>query len=395
MTSVTIFAKKDYVSSDGTVPLYLRLTIDRKVYPPLKLGKRTRPEHWDDHRARVNDRHPNFVKLNQLLDQLQRRADDVLLDHEISGRVLSYETFRREFSGLSPYDFYYAADRYIESMIGKKKSFLYLRKVKSVVAILKIYAPVLNLNQVDYAFIDKYMAYLRGDHLVTGTEEGETKTLKGNKTNSVITAMKILRRICTYAIKIKILKANPFEDVELKYLKTEKDYLTLDEFKRYEELLDANLPYYLRKTLVWFLLACCTGRRWKDLESFYSWEFHKEHIKILQTKRISSRQGNKEIVLFLNDRIRRLVAIILDEKLPVITPAARGFLKQLSEMIGVKKTIGFHSGRHTFAGINKELTEDITVRKDLLGHDSVSSTLIYDHSNPTKLKAVMEKWDAL
>lgn len=41
MATVSIFIKKDYVAQDGTVPIYLRLVINRKVYPPINLHCRT------------------------------------------------------------------------------------------------------------------------------------------------------------------------------------------------------------------------------------------------------------------------------------------------------------------------------------------------------------------
>ena len=54
MNTVTIFAKKDYVSRDGTIPIYIRLTMNRKVHPPIYLEKRVTPAMWDDRRHQAS-----------------------------------------------------------------------------------------------------------------------------------------------------------------------------------------------------------------------------------------------------------------------------------------------------------------------------------------------------
>lgn len=380
MATVSIFAKKDYLSKDGTLPIYLRLVIDRKVHTPLNLNCRTRPGEWDDNTGRPKPQHPNFSKLNSYLEQQQRRADDVLLDHQLTGRPVTYQSFIREFTGLSPYDFYYVADQYINS-IRSRKTESYVAKVGFVVGKLKKYSPDLNLARIDYAFIEAYMGWLHDT--------------RKNTQNTVNSNIKILRRIFKYALKLKLAKENPFAEVRLEHIKTERDSLQLEELREYEKLLLVDLPYYLRKTLVWFLLSCYTGRRYEDLKTFYEWEFSDDYVKIVQMKRIAGREDRKIILLPLNNRIRSMVAIIQKEKYPVIGPASRKFLRLVNAEVGQKKIITFHSGRHTFANINKALTEDITVRRDLLGHDSTKSTLLYDHVNPKQLQEIMQKWNAL
>lgn len=110
MDTVRIFAKLDYKSKDGTVPLYLRLTQNRKVHPPLNLGLRIDPAYWIPDTATVRPSHPLAQKLNLLLSRTLTRAQEILLDHALRERVLTYDNFVKEFSGLSPYDFYLVVD---------------------------------------------------------------------------------------------------------------------------------------------------------------------------------------------------------------------------------------------------------------------------------------------
>jgi integrase/recombinase XerD len=379
MTTCTIFAKKDYVAQDGQIPIYLRLTIDRKVHPPIKLNKRTRPEHWNEITSRPLPAHPNCKLLTQFLDQIHRKGEDIILQHEISSRPITYQSFCREFAGLSPYDFYFLADNYRESKRGC--SVAYLDKIRFIVQKMKSRYPVLNLHAIDYQFVSDYVNYLQVE--------------RGNNQNTINTNVKILRRIFRHGIKLKLVKENPFLEYRLTSIRSDRESLTLDEVRLYEKLLNFDLPFYLRQLLTWFLLAIATGRRFGDLETFDQWEFSAEHVKIIQMKRIHGRAERKVIMMYLNERIRILVASIQQNgyRLPSNTNANK-FLKTLTELTGIKKKITFHCARHTFASINKQLTEDLTIRRDLLGHDSVKSTLIYEHSDPVQLSNMMKKWDA-
>lgn len=382
MITARIFAKKDYPAKDGSIPIYLRITINRKVLPPIALNKRTRPEHWDDATGRPNPDHPNYRLLYRYLDQLQRQADDIILQHEISGRQLTRESFGREFGGLSPYDFYYLVDKYVELKRLEGKSFEYLQKVRWVTKKLKDQHPVLNLHQVDYEFVSSYVAWLRNS--------------RNNCQNTINSNVKIFRRIFRHGIKLKLIKENPWLEYRLTSVKSDRESLTIDELRKYEQLQHFDLPFYLKQILTWFLLAVATGRRFGDLQMFDQWQFSDEYVKIEQMKRVSGRENRKVVMMFLNNRIRTLVEEIREKnyKLPSNTNANK-FMRTINSLAGVTKHITFHSARHTFASINLQLTENITVRRDLLGHDSVKSTQIYEHTDPMMLRVAMGKWDMI
>jgi len=57
----------------------------------------------------------------------------------------------------------------------------------------------------------------------------------------------------------------------------------------------------------------------------------------------------------------------------------------------VKRKMGAHLLRHTFATIIQEETEDLKLLQDLLGHASIETTAIYAHVNKNKLKAAGAK----
>lgn len=63
------------------------------------------------------------------------------------------------------------------------------------------------------------------------------------------------------------------------------------------------------------------------------------------------------------------------------------YLKQMAE----SSSLGPHAFRHSFATHMLERGADIRALKDLLGHSSLSSTQVYTHIQPEKLKKIYEQ----
>lgn len=382
MDTVRIFAKLDYKSKDGTVPLYLRLTQNRKVHPPLNLGLRIDPAYWIQDTATVRPSHPLAQKLNLLLSRTLTRAQEILLDHALRERVLTYDNFVKEFSGLSPYDFYLVVDEYL-SMNKGIFSFEYREKVRHVTNKLREFAPALELHQVDYDFIKRYTQHLA--------------TTRNNSKNTIHSNLRIIRRVFSEAVRRDLIKKNPFDGYRLEKMKTTRDILDVQEIQALEDLIhSSSLAPHLKKTLAWFLLAIYTGRRYQDLQHFNEWKFTESAVSIVQQKRVRGRDERKVITVYLNENIRRICELIRKENYGALSNTmANKFLKEITSLAAIEKHITFHGARHTFATLNKKLTEDLTVRRDLLGQDSINSTLIYDHVDPARLTEVMKGWEKL
>jgi site-specific recombinase XerD len=69
-------------------------------------------------------------------------------------------------------------------------------------------------------------------------------------------------------------------------------------------------------------------------------------------------------------------------------------LKAITGVIGIKKTVTFHTARHTFATISLGLGIELKKVSELLGHDSIKTTEIYAHLVEEHLKEAVDKWDS-
>ncbi len=86
---------------------------------------------------------------------------------------------------------------------------------------------------------------------------------------------------------------------------------------------------------------------------------------------------NKLDLLFMSKKGKKLYA----------TEVRRMVKKHLSSVTGIKKTSP-HVLRHSFATHLLDNGADIRAVKDLLGHENLSTTQIYTHVNPEKLRKV-------
>ena len=131
-----------------------------------------------------------------------------------------------------------------------------------------------------------------------------------------------------------------------------------------------------------FLFACFTGLRVSDLITLQWGDIEAD------TKQIIHRMKKTGGVVYvpLNDTAWGLIHGApalhrVDERVfPGIAnndTASRGRLHEWARKAGVKKHIGWHTARHTFATMALESGGDIYTVSKLLGHTNVATTAIY------------------
>ena len=92
-------------------------------------------------------------------------------------------------------------------------------------------------------------------------------------------------------------------------------------------------------------------------------------------------QKGHEDTLFLNRRGKQLTRAMIFT-----------IIKQLSEKIGLNKTISPHTFRHSFATHLLENGADLRSIQQLLGHESITTTEIYMHVEKSHLKDVVNNF---
>lgn len=92
-------------------------------------------------------------------------------------------------------------------------------------------------------------------------------------------------------------------------------------------------------------------------------------------------QKGHEDILYLNRRGKQLTRAMIFT-----------IVRNLSREIGLKKKVSPHSFRHSFASHLLENGADLRSIQQMLGHESITTTEIYVHTNNTRLQKVMQQY---
>lgn len=92
-------------------------------------------------------------------------------------------------------------------------------------------------------------------------------------------------------------------------------------------------------------------------------------------------QAGNENILFLNRRGKQLTRAMIYT-----------IIKRLAEKIGLKKNIGPHTFRHSFATHLLENGADLRAIQQMLGHESITTTEVYMHVDRKHLTEVVKQY---
>lgn len=105
-------------------------------------------------------------------------------------------------------------------------------------------------------------------------------------------------------------------------------------------------------------------------------DLYRKHVRTHQKV-----QAGHEDILFLNRNGKQLSRAMIFE-----------VIKRLAERIGLKKKIGPHTFRHSFATHLLEGGADLRAIQQMLGHESITTTEVYVHVDRSHLKEVIIKF---
>lgn len=382
MASIAVILRKNYKKEDGTYPIYLRLTIDRKskIY---SLNQSTNPAFWDEKKYRVSAKHLQNYKVNAAIQDAWNRADKILFDHDTLNQDLTFELFEKLYfkaveenkADISYYDFatkQMALRKNSVSAGHNRQCYYELEKMKK-------FRTQVKLAEIDYKFLQEYEQYMRK---------------LGNKTNTVNKTFSKLRTFLNIAIKNDMISKNPFERYKIKHEPTNRQYLTVEELEQLEKKYSSGeLNSKLADVLQYFLFACYTGLRYTDLHELTYNNIKDDHIVLTMHK------TKEEIIIPLIDKAKALIPVC---KFPgqkvfrVLTnQKCNDYIKLIMLAVEINKNISFHCSRHTFATVSITLGIPIEVVSKLLGHNDLKTTQIYAKIVNKKKFDEMEKWNKI
>lgn len=387
MATLKFVLRTNKRKADGTIPVFLRITENRKSRF-VSTGITIEERHWNPDKEEVRRSHPQYAVFNDDLTRLKHEAQTATI--EIKGsrkRKLSAEAVKKELQGRGASQFLPFAEAYAEEWLAKGKYWEW-RKIHVVINKLKSFVggDDLAFSDIDNAFLVRFSRYMR-------------ERLK-NRTNTVAKNLQILHRIIKRAVQDGLVAPgdDPFLYFSVKTEPTTKEKLSIEEVRALEAL-DLPLGSELELARDAFLFSFyCAGIRfgdvcrlkWKNVAGGrLTYRMAKtqrpKSVKLQpQAEAILSKYGPGErdpegLVFPILDRDYD-DEVLVRRRISSKNVMVNRHLKTLAKLIKTNVNLSFHVSRHSFADYARTSGMDLYSISKALGHSNLKMTEVYLNS---------------
>ncbi|MCB8964885.1 MAG: phage integrase SAM-like domain-containing protein [Bacteroidales bacterium] len=252
--SAKIILRTDFERTDGTNPIYLRVTINRRTRK-YSTKESVKEVNWDSDSYKVKRGDIKHLQKNLVLESCLKRANDIIFNHKISNTPLTFEVFEKAYlanpakNSSSFIDF---AINEIERDYKNKGSFETYRTRKCAIEKVKTFAKKdVEFSDLTYNFLKKLEAYMIGCN---------------NCQSSRARVFRIVKTMLNRAIAQDLTSETPFSKFKFREKNGEREFLTAGEVKKLEELItQPQTDKTIKRALIPFLFSCYTGIRFRDI----------------------------------------------------------------------------------------------------------------------------------
>ena len=368
MVKLNIYLREYKSSLEGIVWFSFYVKSER-VHFSSKV--RCEKKHWDKKKMIVKGSDPDYADKNQIIENIRARINNVFVKYRLRDKTLTRDAFLRAYNRPSDYSTFF------EFIKANKRNINFGNEVttnythKTVLKKVEDFQPSLHFDDITEDWLNRYFIYLKKD-------------LK-NCDNTVHKNLTIFKKYVLAAYKMGYMDENPFANFKIKRGTPSFTYLTEDELKI---LVDAYKTGVLEdkyhRTLEFFLFMCFSSLHVTDSRNITLEQFSDDSFVYYRVKNRNSKP--EPIVIPLSEPLKMIVHNVVGTRkkgkifqgLPADQTMNR-FLKEITKDLEINKHITHKSGRHTYATYFLSKTKDITALQEILGHSSLSETMIYAH----------------
>lgn len=384
MAKITIVFRNDKLNKQGKAPINLKIT-NRGKKKFIATGFSVKQTEWDFKKHTVNSSYKNSARLNNHLKSLLIEYEAKLIELESKTKYSSIDVIKNKITSnkttkLLPY-----IDEHVLNYKLKNRLAMYKRGmvIKNKLEMFLKNNDFL-IEEFDQDTVKKFDQFLRDKY--------------SNSNTTIYCNMKYLKTIITKYIKEGKMSydKNPFINYTIKANQSTRAYLTSEELLEIENLkLNEKSNMYHHRNIYVFS-AYAGGLRisdvlqlkWRNLEG------EKLNLIIQKTKKqISIRIPKKaiEIINLYFDENKKPGDLIfpllkcrdMDNFLDLFnaissaTAYTNADLKEIIKLTKIKKSISFHTARHTFATTAIQKGMRIEYVSKYMGHSDIKETQIY------------------
>ena len=357
----------------GICPIYFRITIN-KVRKQFSTGHSINPSDWNAKKQLAESKIIDYSVLNGQLSLIKQKISNYYFKLQLENESVKVEDLidayfqkptKKEDLVLSYFKKWLDKQ---SNLIGKDikqvtwEKFNYVYNDTKSFIIHHYKKNDIPLTDLSINFLNQFEYYL--------------KTQKGNKQVTVNKVIQRFKKPIKESISEGYLQADPFLLHRSKKVSKEVVFLTIDELQTIEKHTFIQPRLSLVRDL--FVFCCYTGLPYLEMVNL-----KKEHLIVgfdkqlwIQMKR---EKTSKIISIPLLEKAKDILAIRKgqgDFILPSISNQKfNSYLKEIVEIVGIKKSLTHHTARKTFAS-TVLLYNDVPMEivSELLGHSNLSIT---------------------
>lgn len=353
------FKLRNYKDATGRSPIYLHIS-QKGVRERIFLDVYVASSSWNNSKGCVIIKSKDDSDVQLILDNTAASITEIKTYYRLSGIFLSLEKFKEEFSSFSIRKDLIAFMKHHLELDKPEMAEGTYKNQKKVINRLIGFKEEINFAEIDIDFLKKFK-----NHII----------LSGNATTTMNNYLKVLKK---YLIKAKGRAIKfPLDPREIVCGSTSGNRVDLDA-EEINKLIDLFNSEFINKRhivpLAKFLISCFTGLRISDVQQI-------RLINVVNEKmRFTAIKTGKRQVITLNATVMDIL-----EKCPqalTVTMSDQNInrvLKIIAKICGIRKTVTFHVGRHSFATNYLRLGGKVEVLQELLGHSSITETMGYVH----------------
>lgn len=374
------YLKKSKASASGTLPIYLRITIDGKR-TEISTKRTIEIKKWSVEANKAIGRTEDIRELNAYLDSLVSKVYQCQRDLIQDNKEVTTETLKNKFLGIEEkqvtlINLFKDHNKQVERLIGNGYSTGTLERYKTVCKHLQEFmkhtynVSDYRLNKINHKFITDFEFYLKSERECAH--------------NSTIKYIKNFKKIVRIAIANDWIVKDPFLNYKVQLKEVKREFLSEEEM---QTMLEKDLhTHRLELVRDIFIFCCYTGLAYSDVK-----KLSKDSIVIgidgekwIKTNR--TKTGTRSSIPLLPPALKILkkyenspLSVSKGVLLPVLSnQKSNAYLKEIADLCGIKKNLTTHLARHTFA-TTVTLSNGVGIESvsKMLGHTSIKTTQHY------------------
>lgn len=345
----------------GKNPIYLRISGNSMPSERIHTYLYVDAKFWHSKKQRVSENCQEHIDLNLILMNIESKLTQIQTFYRLSELTLTPKTLRAEYedklSRVNFIAFFKAAIPEQKMKVGEER----LERYGTILHKLQEYQEVIPFKDLDLKWIDKFKIHLR-DKL----KNGDT-TIASN--------IAIIKKFLGIAKKEGIKLQFDIDDLVVGSTKGNRTYLLAHELQKclnfyFSEFIN---PSY-RLVLGYFLFSCMNGLRISNVQSLKRSDLLSNDFSVILVK------GNRDKNMILNKTAKKILEhepLLFEKKFA--DQHLNDEIKKIMSTLGINKKVTFHVARHTFATLFLKAGGKVEMLQMLLGHSTISQTMIYVH----------------